>query len=383
MPRLRGAMVAVVIGLVSVLAVPSAARADEAKSIQVVGQEGRDLEFLVYLDPAFETTADSTPVSKVIISGAEVPSEATMVATTSGPKQAILVLDVSGSMRGDRIDAAKLGAIDYVNGLPDDVAVGLVSFNDTVKVGIEPTTDKAAVITAINKVKAGRRTAMYDGLLAGLDLAGGNAASRILLLSDGGDTASAATLDDVAAQQRTSDIPIDVVALTPSAEHGDVLKGIASISGGQYLFASDTAALDQAFVDATGSFGSKVSVTTSVPPEVDASGKFAILTVSVDGTDFSGTAKLPRTEDLAGTGAGTAVVTPTATPKPTVPVSPADAGTNLYPVALRTPRRPDRRRARPHLRVQQATAACLRPDAAGALVLRRRHVEGHRAAGSA
>ncbi len=331
MPRLRGTMAALVIGLLAVVAVPSAAHADDAKSIQVVGQEGRVLDFLVYLDPKFATTPDSAATSKVIISGTEVPSEATMVTTTSGPKQAILVLDVSGSTRGDRLAAAKVGATDYVNGLPDDVAVGLVSFNDTVKIGIKPTTDKAAVISAINNVKAGRKTAMYDGILAGNDLAGGNSDARILLLSDGGDTASAATFDDVAAAQRSSDIPIDVVALTPNAMHGDILKGIASISGGQYLFASDTAALDKAFVDATGSFGGKVSVTATVPPEVDASGKFAILTVTVDGTDFSGTSKLPRTPQLAGTGAGAGVVTPTATAKPVVPVAPADEATDPYP----------------------------------------------------
>jgi tight adherence protein B len=331
MVRFRGVAIPVLVAVMAAVALPASARADEAKSIQVVDQKARVVDFMVYLDPNFPTTAESAVQSKVVISGVEVPSAANVIVASNAPKQAILVLDASGSMRGDRIAAAKVGATDYVNGLPDDVSIGLVSFNDTARVGIKPTTDKAAVIAAIDAVKAGRKTAMFDGILTGIDLAGSEAGTRLLLLSDGGDTASAATLDDVVAAQRASGFPIDVVALTPNALHADVLKGIASVSGGQYLFASDTAALKQAFVDATGSFGGKVAVQATVPPEVDASGKFAILTVTVDGTDLTGTAKLPRTPELAGTGAGTAVVTPSATPKPVAPVPVVDEGTNLYP----------------------------------------------------
>ena len=74
-------------------------------------------------------------------------------------------------MRGERLAAAKEAAVSYVNGVPDDVEVGLVSFNDTVTVDVRPTRDKEAVISAINALTAGRRTALWDGITTGLDLA--------------------------------------------------------------------------------------------------------------------------------------------------------------------------------------------------------------------
>ena len=60
--------------------------------------------------------------------------------------------------------------------------------------------------------------------------------------------------------------------------------------------------LNQAFDEATGSFGGKVAVSAQVPPEVEASGKFAIVTVTLDDTEFTGTSQLPRSEELVAEG---------------------------------------------------------------------------------
>ncbi len=60
-------------------------------------------------------------------------------------------------------------------------------------------------------------------------------------------------------------------------------------SGGQFLLATDVDGLAKAFDEATGAFGGKVAVTASVPPEVEASGKFAIVTVSLGDVEYTGT----------------------------------------------------------------------------------------------
>ena len=279
--------------------------AAESKSVQVVSQDGRTVEFLVYLDPSVSATEGADLSSTVVVSGVEVPSEAAAVVEDTAPKEAILVLDVSGSMRGPRLAAAKDAAASYVNTLPDDVEIGLVSFNDEVTIEVEPTTDKAAVNRAIDALEAGQKTALYDGIIAGIDLADADRGARLLVLSDGGDTVSAATADDVKASAALDGIPIDIVALTPTTAHAEVLRGISSSTGGQFLLATDVTGLSQAFDEATGSFGGKVAVTAEFPEDVDASGKFAIVTVGVDGTDFTGTTQLPKTEALAGTGGAT------------------------------------------------------------------------------
>lgn len=313
----RGAVILAAAAFVVGAAGPAVA--DDAKSVQVVSQEGRDLEFLVYLDPNAAAAAPNADVaSTVVISGVEVPSEAVPVVQDTAPKEAVLVLDVSGSMRGPRLAAAKEAAINYVNGLPKDVEIGLVSFNDTVTVDVRPTTDKQAVIRAIGDLEAGRRTALWDGMIAGLDLANADLGARLLVLSDGGDTVSAATVDDVNARAAAEGIPIDIVALTPTVSHAQVLRTVTSTSGGQFLLATDVTGLNQAFDEATGSFGGKVAVTAQVPPDVEASGKFAIVTVTLDDVEFTGTSQLPRSEALVAEG-GSAIAPPATDGSSTTP----------------------------------------------------------------
>ena len=228
MPRLRHLGAAMVVVASFVVGVAGPAAAEEAKSVQVVGQDGRDIDFLVYLAPEVAASSPGADVtSTVVISGVEVPSEATPVVEVNAPQESILVLDVSGSMRGERLAAAKEAAVSYVNGVPDDVEVGLVSFNDTVTVDVRPTRDKEAVIRAINGLTAGRRTALWDGITTGLDLANPQLGARLLVMSDGGDTASAATLEDVSSRAVAEGIPIDVVALTPTVSHAQVLRTLS------------------------------------------------------------------------------------------------------------------------------------------------------------
>jgi len=126
MSRLRNLSLAVVATASIVVGIAGPAAADEPKSIQVVGQEGRNLEFLVYLDPDVVGAQQGEQVtSKVVVSGVEVPSTATPVVEATAAKEAVLVLDVSGSMRGPRLAAAKEAATNYVNALPDDARIGL------------------------------------------------------------------------------------------------------------------------------------------------------------------------------------------------------------------------------------------------------------------
>jgi tight adherence protein B len=324
MARLRPLLLGVVASVLVALSFAPPALADQARSVQVVDQKGRTVDFLVYLDPS--VTPQSAAVgSKVVISGTEVPSTAKLVvaAPATGARASILALDTSGSMRGQKLKAAKKAAVDYVDALPKDVKVGLLTFNDKVTVEVSPpTTDRQKVIDQINAVKAGQKTAVYDAVLAGLDQVQTPSAERLVLLSDGGDTASAATLDEVTSRIASTGVPIDVVALAPGVAHAEVLKGMSTASGGQFLLATDANGLEQAFAQASGSFGGKVAVRAEVPENVDASGKFGIVTVSVDGTDFTGTSKLPTTPDLASSGA---VVTPPTiegggTAKPITPI---------------------------------------------------------------
>ena len=79
------------------------------------------------------------------------------------------------------------------------------------------TTDRNALRAALEQLRASGKTAMYDGIVFGDTLfSGGTTDRQFVLLSDGGDTASAATLDDaIAVTSRVRTNAIDLLGLDP------------------------------------------------------------------------------------------------------------------------------------------------------------------------
>ncbi len=86
----------------------------------------------------------------------------------------ILTMDVSGSMRADdmkpnRLEAAASAARTFVERQPEGVKIGVVSFSDNAFLVQAPTSDKAEVIAAINRLTPQRGTAIGSALLTSVD----------------------------------------------------------------------------------------------------------------------------------------------------------------------------------------------------------------------
>lgn len=86
----------------------------------------------------------------------------------------ILTFDVSGSMRAEdikptRLEAAKVAGRAFVEKQPASVRVGVVSFSESAAIVQAPTTDREAVLAAINRLAPQRRTAIGSGILTSLD----------------------------------------------------------------------------------------------------------------------------------------------------------------------------------------------------------------------
>ena len=82
----------------------------------------------------------------------------------------MLSIDVSRSMMAHdvvptRIDAAKKAAVEFVNALPRNAKVGLVSFSSYATLVTPPTADHDRVVQAINGLALEFATAIGDGLL--------------------------------------------------------------------------------------------------------------------------------------------------------------------------------------------------------------------------
>ena len=106
------------------------------------------------------------------------------------PATLVVVLDRSGSMAGDRIDAAKTALLTLVDRLDPRDRFGLVAFDDHVQIAVPagPISNKTAVKQAIAEMSVGGSTDLSAGYLRGLQEAnrdGGRDGATLLLISDG------------------------------------------------------------------------------------------------------------------------------------------------------------------------------------------------------
>jgi Ca-activated chloride channel family protein len=99
---------------------------------------------------------------------------AVVMAVPASGTNVILVMDVSRSMCSSdipptRLQVAQEAAADFVRRQPGGTQVGLVAFSGFAAIVAEPTTDRQAVIEAIESLTTGRRTAIGSGILTAID----------------------------------------------------------------------------------------------------------------------------------------------------------------------------------------------------------------------
>ena len=148
------------------------------------------------------------------------------------PKEAatiMLVIDTSASMEAtdvepSRLEAAVDAASAFVEELPLQLEVGLVSFDRQARVESPPTTDHDAVLEAIEDLRLGPGTAAGDALAAAVDALeaaaaasgadpeeAGKGGAAVVLLSDGVTTVGR-PVAQAAQQAAEAGIPVSTIA---------------------------------------------------------------------------------------------------------------------------------------------------------------------------
>ncbi|HYI63110.1 MAG TPA: VWA domain-containing protein [Acidimicrobiales bacterium] len=139
----------------------------------------------------------------------------------------ILAIDTSLSMMAedvppDRLTAAQSAARTFLEILPPKINVGLVSFNGVATIEVPPTTDRARVVDAIDRLELEERTAIGEGIFASLQAveqaprAAGDdpdepVPARIVLMSDGKTTYGRPDTAGANAA-READVPVNTIA---------------------------------------------------------------------------------------------------------------------------------------------------------------------------
>ena len=187
----------------------------------------------------------------------------------------ILVIDTSDSMdqtdvTPTRLDAAKTAAAAFLQALPTDFRVGLVTFSGTPDLAVAPTLERGGVSTALASLTTARGTVIGDGLAAALDAmeadwrTNGKGPAALVLLSDGLDTGSAVSPTSAAARAQSLEVPVFTVALGLETSSGgadaSLLRQISVNTGGQSFTAQTSSQLTGVY----SSLGSTLSVDLAI-----------------------------------------------------------------------------------------------------------------------
>ncbi|MCW2868611.1 MAG: hypothetical protein JWR20_2799 [Marmoricola sp.] len=274
---------------------PAATAADQSPgaSIDHAQPGSGSVRLLVSVPPT--GTVDLTGV-KVVLGGRTVASKAASAATSNAVQRTtILAVDTSDSMRGPRIAAAKRAAATFLSTAPANVKVGVVTFDDRVRVLVPPTLDRAAARAAVDGVTLTRNTALYAGVLGAVKAAGpsgGSAGQRsVLVLSDGKDTTST-SLVDTAKAVKASGVDLDVVSLEQGDQANQTLSILAASGRGRVISAANPAALTEAFASEADALARQLVVTAAVPSGSATSADVQV-SVPLDSGTVSAQAYLP------------------------------------------------------------------------------------------
>jgi tight adherence protein B len=158
----------------------------------------------------------------------------------------VLLIDASNSMRGAAIENAMAAARAFQAESSKTQALGLVTFNNTVRVVARPTTDRSALEAALRgQPPLAEKTHLWDGLARAVDLLrqAKIAASSVVVLTDGRDIGSSATSARVVSKARAAGVRVFAVGLRSPQFRPGALEALAGQTGGGYGEAASPTAL--------------------------------------------------------------------------------------------------------------------------------------------
>jgi len=186
----------------------------------------------------------------------------------------MLAIDTSLSMNKDdlkpsRLAAAREAANRFLDAAPDEVRVGLVTFDEKAVVRVAPTLDRPAVRAALDDMPTAEGTALGSAVVAGLgSLAGAGvldtlpptpqeSAGRMLILTDGAGNVGVSP-EEATQRARDKRVPLYTVMLGDDPGRPDrpappvTLASMATQTGGVFAQTASTEDLVRIFEDIGG-----------------------------------------------------------------------------------------------------------------------------------
>ncbi len=176
---------------------------------------------------------------KVKLTGFELPK-----ASVRPPVNIAIVMDRSGSMKGEKIQQAKRAALAAIDRLRDDDIVSVVTYDTNVRVLVPATkaSDRDAIRQAIEGIQADGNTALFAGVAKGAaevrKFRDEKHVNRIILLSDGlanVGPSSPTELEQLGQSLLKEKISVSTLGLG-TGYNEDLMTSLAAASSGNHVF---------------------------------------------------------------------------------------------------------------------------------------------------
>ncbi len=269
MRRLATAMAAASVGLCA-LGTPAWAETTLVVGDVVVDAAVRSADLTVTAKdlPAGNGLDPASVVASV--DGRTLPIASVAAASTAQvqPPRVLVVVDTSGSMAGQPMADAQRAVSAFAAQAPADVQLGILSFATTPRLLVPPTVDRPRLLGAVTGLEAQGETSLYDAVVAGLQAVGDSGERRIVVLSDGGDTRSKASLEQALAATRSSGVAVDAIGFNTGESVQTVLTRIAATGRGRVHAASSSSELASALSSTVRAQATALTVRVLVPQDL-------------------------------------------------------------------------------------------------------------------
>jgi Mg-chelatase subunit ChlD len=167
-----------------------------------------------------------------------------------------LVLDLSGSMAGEKLRQAKAAIDRYINLAPAPYQIAVVGFSNTARLVSEFSNDKSGLKARLEPLSTGGDTALQDAIGYALDLFKSEGRHTVLVLTDGIENKSRQHPGTAGKQQLIRDalaksITVSVVGVGKDVDANSLREYEAT--GGSYMEASEPDQVSALFEEAIGS----------------------------------------------------------------------------------------------------------------------------------
>jgi Ca-activated chloride channel family protein len=175
--------------------------------------------------------------------------EAQRVEKTKSPITFVIAVDTSGSMSGKPLEDTIRAIINLMDSLNPQDKVAIVTFNDSARMLLPATNDRAKISSALTQLSGTGKTALWDGIHLSINSLFSNQTgkSAVVVISDGSDTTSLLRLEDIATEANVHHIPVFSIGF------GEVdrisLNRLSTLTGAQSFILPDSSEMTEKFTE--------------------------------------------------------------------------------------------------------------------------------------